>query len=270
MKCLARDWRAVEERGATVLGLSGDPVAKHKEFATALGVRFPLLADTDLAVAKAYGVFTPSPDGGYAARSVFVVDREGKLRWMERDFPPPTSLEGTRLLEELDKLKPADDDPAAAFAALPSPEKEAKTVLVRWVQANLREDVAAVDAILHPEYGLRPDITPAMAKVKRTAELDRIRKLHETLDLKSLAFADVLDPRDTKVLAKGDDKKPGALAGFGDASRRAAADLLDGDLLVVCRTKNPKLGDAEVLPRELCVSVRKSGEAWKVVSVAGR
>lgn len=270
MKCVTREWKKIEDRGAVVLAISGDPVAKHKEFAVALGVRFPLLSDPDFAVSKKYGVFTPSTDGGYAARSVFVVDREGKLRWMERDFAAPRTLEGTRLLQELDALRPAGDDPAAGLDTLSSPEREAKTLLVRWVQAFLREDVPGMEALLHPDFGARPGETAAMAKQRRTTELDRVRKLHDQLDLKSVKFDDAIDLRDAKVVAKGDHAKPGALGGFTDVARKAASDLADGDLLVVARTKNPKLADTEVLPREVCLTLRKSADAWRVLSTAGR
>jgi peroxiredoxin len=82
MKCFATDWRKVEERGAQVLAVSGDPTDKLKEFATSVGARHPLLSDGTYAVAKRWGVYVPSPEGGFAARSVFIVDREGKVRWL--------------------------------------------------------------------------------------------------------------------------------------------------------------------------------------------
>lgn len=270
MKCVTKEWRKIEERGATVLAISGDPVAKHKEFAVALGVRFPLLSDPDFAVTKKYGVFVPSTDGGYAARSVFLVDHAGNVRWAERDFVPPRTLEGGEFLRQLDAIKPADVDPAAALAALPSPEKEAKTVLVRYVQAVLREDLPAVDALLHESYGLRASESAAMAKERRRADLERLRKIHDAADLKSLAFGDVIDLRDARVFAKGEHEKPGALGGYGDVARKAAADLAEGDLLVAARTKAPKLGETEVIPRELCLTLRKAGEAWKVLAIQGK
>jgi peroxiredoxin Q/BCP len=270
MKCVVRERRKIEERGAVVLGVSGDAVASHKEFATSLGIKFPLLADADFAVAKKYGVYVPSTEGGYAARSVFVVDLEGKVRWAERDFLPPKTLEGGKLLQELDLIRPKDVDPAEAFAALPSPEKEAKTLFVRYVQAVLREDIPGVEALLHADYGLRPGETPAMARERRKSDMERLRKVHDEADLGSLSFGDVVDVREAKVFAKGDHAKPGALAGFGDIVGKAAAALAEGDLLVGVRTKAKKLGETEVLPRELCIAVRKAGDAWKIVSIQGK
>lgn len=270
MKCLNADWRKVEERGATVLALSGDAQEEVQQFAKSLGSRFPMLSDKDLAVAKAYGVYVASPGGGYAGRSVFLVDTEGRIRWMDKDFVVPRTLDKHPLLAELDKLRPDDLDPAAALAKLPSPDKEAKTVLVRYVQALLAEDVPAVDALLHKEFGWMPNATPAMTTVKRKAEIERLRKLFEQEDLKALEFRSVLDPRDGQTLAKGQEEDAGALAGFSADAKRAVSELPEGDVMLVCRTKAPLAGPFPLLKKETWVQLRKDGEAWKIVNLSGR
>lgn len=270
MTCFTSEWRKIEDRGAQVLALSGDPVTKLREFATAIGTRFPLLSDAGLAVAKRYGVFTASPDGGFAARSIFLVDREGKLRWVQRDFAAPVKLEGNDLLAKLDLIKPAGSDPTEPLANLASPEKEAKTLLVRYVQALLAEDVRAVDRLMHKQFGWKPGIMDAMMQQRRDGELDRVRKLFEAQDLKAIAFADVVDPRDGRVLAKGDHEKPGVLAGYSEEAKKLCAALPEGDLLLVARTKALKVGDAPLLPRELFATLRKDGDAWKILNLAGK
>jgi thioredoxin-dependent peroxiredoxin len=56
--CGVRDHRADYERaGATVLGISPDPVAKVKKFHDKQSLGFTLLADEDHAVAESYGVW---------------------------------------------------------------------------------------------------------------------------------------------------------------------------------------------------------------------
>ncbi len=56
--CGVRDHRAgYESAGATVLGISPDPVAKVKKFHDKRSLGFTLLADEDHAVAEAYGVW---------------------------------------------------------------------------------------------------------------------------------------------------------------------------------------------------------------------
>jgi peroxiredoxin Q/BCP len=62
---------------AQVLGVSTDTLETQKKFAESLKTPFPLLADADGAVAKAYGVWN---DAGYASRVTFVIDAHGRVR----------------------------------------------------------------------------------------------------------------------------------------------------------------------------------------------
>lgn len=70
--------------GAQVLGISPDDLDSHEGFAAAQGgFAFPLLADVDKAMARAYGVLGPV---GYYRRSVFVIDAGGRLAYVHRGF----------------------------------------------------------------------------------------------------------------------------------------------------------------------------------------
>jgi len=62
--------------GAQVLGVSMDTVETQTQFASSLSAPFPLLADVDGAVAKAYGVWNAD---GYASRVTFVIGKEGRI-----------------------------------------------------------------------------------------------------------------------------------------------------------------------------------------------
>ena len=68
---------------ATVVGISPDPPEKQKKFDDKYGLGFPLLADTDHAVADAWGVWGEKSLYGRKfmgiVRSAFVVDEKGKL-----------------------------------------------------------------------------------------------------------------------------------------------------------------------------------------------
>ncbi len=82
--CEFRDnWDAVRATRAAVLGVSPDPVASHRLFRTAHQLPFPLLADVDHAVAKAYGAWGEKSMYGkkYVGilRSTFVIDRAGRV-----------------------------------------------------------------------------------------------------------------------------------------------------------------------------------------------
>lgn len=67
--------------GAQVLAVSQQDLASHEKFAAKHGFKFPLLADTDKAVAGAYGTLGPL---GFPRRSVFVIDGQGVVRYAHR------------------------------------------------------------------------------------------------------------------------------------------------------------------------------------------
>ena len=83
--CAFRDLGAeFEAAGAVILGVSPDDVSSHDAFAAKYSLGFPLLADTDAAVATAYGVYGPKTSNGQEyvgiTRSTFVIDRDGVIR----------------------------------------------------------------------------------------------------------------------------------------------------------------------------------------------
>jgi peroxiredoxin len=65
-----------------VFGISEDFTPSQKEFAEKNKLTFPLLSDfSKRQVAKDYGVLMP--DLGIANRATFVVDKEGKIQYIE-------------------------------------------------------------------------------------------------------------------------------------------------------------------------------------------
>lgn len=67
--------------GAQVLAISSQDMASHEAFAARHGFKFPLLADTDKAVAEKYGTIGPL---GFPRRSVFVVSPAGTISYAHR------------------------------------------------------------------------------------------------------------------------------------------------------------------------------------------
>jgi len=69
---------------AQVIGISPDPPDKQKKFAQKYGLKFPLLADEDHAVAEAWGAWGDKTLYGRKfkgiIRSAFVIDEQGKLQ----------------------------------------------------------------------------------------------------------------------------------------------------------------------------------------------
>jgi peroxiredoxin Q/BCP len=77
----SRDLDEFEALDAQVLGISAQGIESHEAFAGKHGLKFPLLADTDKAVAGLYGTLGPL---GFPRRSVFIVDRGGVIRYAHR------------------------------------------------------------------------------------------------------------------------------------------------------------------------------------------
>ncbi len=76
---LQEDLGKFQALGADILGISIDSRHSHKAFAEHLGLEFPLLSDFDKTVCRTYGVLR---EGGFAERALFVVDKQGILRYI--------------------------------------------------------------------------------------------------------------------------------------------------------------------------------------------
>ncbi|MBI2396027.1 MAG: peroxiredoxin [Deltaproteobacteria bacterium] len=75
--CAFRDaWSRLDKANVSVIGVSVDDHESHKAFAAKHKLPFPLLADTDRRICKAFGVPVTA---GFAARTTFLVGTDGKI-----------------------------------------------------------------------------------------------------------------------------------------------------------------------------------------------
>jgi peroxiredoxin Q/BCP len=88
--------------GAQIVGISAQSVDSHDAFTSKHGFHFPLLADTDKAVAGAYGTLGPI---GFPRRSIFIVDKDGIIRYLHKAIAGLTYRPVGELIEELEKLR---------------------------------------------------------------------------------------------------------------------------------------------------------------------
>lgn len=72
-----------KRKKVAVLGVSMDSVERHQKFVDKYGLNFPLLADEDAKVCKAYGVYQKKSMYGKSfmgiVRSTFIIDTKGKV-----------------------------------------------------------------------------------------------------------------------------------------------------------------------------------------------
>jgi len=80
---LQDDKAKFDEAGALVLGVNNNTIDAHKGYCRKAGFSFPILADVDLAMAKAYG----AENGGRTRRTVVVIDRDGKIVYYQPGMP---------------------------------------------------------------------------------------------------------------------------------------------------------------------------------------
>ena len=84
--CSLRDVnRDIAAKGAAILGVSSQDEASHRKFTSKYKLNFPLLADTDRVMAKAYGVAGSGLFGvaraltGMNERVTFIIDEKAKV-----------------------------------------------------------------------------------------------------------------------------------------------------------------------------------------------
>lgn len=96
-----RDLPKYQALNAEILGVSADSVDTHAEFCSAEGLKFPLLADEDGAVSKAYGSWM----GYLSMRHTFLIDPAGILR--ERFVKVAPAVHSAEVLNRLTELQAA-------------------------------------------------------------------------------------------------------------------------------------------------------------------
>lgn len=97
--CMLRDhFAALGELEAVVVGISGDYVFSHHEWAKHHDLPFALASDHDHAVARRYGSYLEGR--GFNRRTVFAIDRQGRVGYADMAYSVRDSV-------SLEKLKVA-------------------------------------------------------------------------------------------------------------------------------------------------------------------
>ncbi|MGW8948795.1 peroxiredoxin [Streptomyces sp. NPDC055709] len=87
--------------GALVWGISPQGVDSHEAFARKHGLRMPLLADADRAVARSFGIAAP---GIGLRRAIFLVAPDGTLHWKHVSLLGATFQSIATLSEQLNTM----------------------------------------------------------------------------------------------------------------------------------------------------------------------
>ena len=94
----------IRAKNAEIIAINRDSAFAHKAWNEDLGgVKFPLLADMNLAVSKQFGMALE--EVGITNRGVIIIDSEGNIAFKHvEDAPPDNTLAVNQVLSELDKL----------------------------------------------------------------------------------------------------------------------------------------------------------------------
>ena len=99
-----------EKRNVKVVGLSVDAIESHADWVNDINetqnttVNFPIIADSDRAVAEAYDMIHPNSDDKTPVRSVFVIDPNKTLR-LTLTYPPSAGRNFDEILRVIDSLQ---------------------------------------------------------------------------------------------------------------------------------------------------------------------
>ena len=81
-----------EQRGIRPFGVNPADVAAHREYVALFGFPFPLLSDRERALARAFHAL--ADDGRGIVRSVYVIGRDGTIRFARRGYPAVDEIVG--------------------------------------------------------------------------------------------------------------------------------------------------------------------------------
>lgn len=88
---------------ASVVGVSLDDAASHRDFATGQRLPFPLLSDAGGAVAARYGALLNLGVMKFAKRHSFLIDPDGRIAKVYREVDPATHV--AEILADLKQLR---------------------------------------------------------------------------------------------------------------------------------------------------------------------
>ncbi len=101
---LAEDYNKIKAAGAELLAISVDDQSYAWSMGQTTGAKFNILSDADKKTINAYGILNAQEHGGIAKPSIFIVDKDGRIRYLyvgkdAGDRPPDETI-----LEQVKKV----------------------------------------------------------------------------------------------------------------------------------------------------------------------
>jgi peroxiredoxin len=101
---LAEDYDKIKQAGGELIAVSVDEQSFAWSMAQTTGAKFQILSDAEKKTITEYGIVNAAEHGGIAHPSIFVLDKQGRIRYMHvgkdaQDRPPDETI-----VEELKKV----------------------------------------------------------------------------------------------------------------------------------------------------------------------
>ena len=102
---LRDDYAEILNKGILVIGVSADSQSSHKKFISKYNLPFPIIADEDKSVIKAYGVWGEKKMYGKSyegiLRTTYIISESGKIEYVIEKVD--TKNHSKQILETIDK-----------------------------------------------------------------------------------------------------------------------------------------------------------------------
>lgn len=104
---LAGDYNNFKRAGGEVIAISADQQSFAWSMGQTTGAKFEILSDADKKVITSYGILNAAEHGGIAHPAIFIVDREGKIRFLHVGKDPMDRPADETIIEALKKAAEA-------------------------------------------------------------------------------------------------------------------------------------------------------------------
>jgi peroxiredoxin len=101
---LAEDYDKFKQAGGDLIAVSVDAQSFAWSMAQTTGAKFQILSDSDKKTIISYGILNAAEHDGIAHPSVFILDREGRIRFMHVGKDPQDRPTDETIIEEVKKV----------------------------------------------------------------------------------------------------------------------------------------------------------------------
>jgi peroxiredoxin len=101
---LAEDYDKIKQAGADLIAVSVDDQSFAWSMGQTTGAKFQILSDSDKKTIISYGILNAAEHDGIAHPSIFILDPQGRIRFMHVGKDPQDRPPDETIIQEVKKL----------------------------------------------------------------------------------------------------------------------------------------------------------------------